>query len=82
MELMRNLSRRYSNKVLSVPEQIQIWRRRLGTSMLHQTESGLSIIFNIQLNNNNNNKRKTKKDNKAAFGSFTWNSRTCPVPED
>ena len=55
--------------------------------MLHQTESGLSIIFNIQLNNNNNNnndnnKRKTKKDNKAAFGSFVWNNRTCPVPED
>jgi len=50
--------------------------------MLHQTESGLSIIFNIQLNNNNNNKRKTKKDNKAAFGSFAWNSRTCPFPED
>lgn len=53
--------------------------------MLHQTESGLSIIFNIQLNDdddNNNNKRKTKKDNKAAFGNFAWNNRTCPVPED
>jgi hypothetical protein len=49
--------------------------------MLHQTESGLSIVFNIQLNNNNN-KNKTKKDNKAAFGSFASNNRTCPVPED
>jgi len=76
-----------------VLEKIQIWRQRLRTSILHQTESGLSIIFNIQLNdddddddddddNNNNNKRKTKKDNKAAFGSFAWNNRTCSVPED